>query len=150
MIRKATLDDTEQLIDLLGQLFAIEEDFAADASCQRQGISMLLESTMGVVFVAETNFRVVGMVVGQLMVSTAEGGYSLMVEDLVVDKAYRRRGYGGMLLQAVGRWAEDKGAERMQLLADQYNDSALEYYVKQGWRRTRMICLRTFNSDSRS
>lgn len=148
MIRRASADDLVQLICLLDQLFAIEEDFSADADRQKRGLKLLLESEQAVLFVAKNNDRVVGMVVGQLLVSTAEGALSLLVEDLMVDRAFRGRGFGSKLLQAVADWGHGKGADRMQLLADQYNGSALEYYAKRGWRRTKMICLRSYISDT--
>ena len=144
MIRKARTDDIKQLVGLLGQLFAIEKDFTADALKQRRGVLLLLESERGELFVAEHDTRVVGMVAGQLLVSTAEGAFSLLVEDLVVAPAFRGRGYGTQLLGSISKWGYERGADRMQLLADQHNGSALEFYRRQGWRRTRMICLRSF------
>ena len=150
MIRKATTEDIPHLIGLLEQLFAIEEDFTADADQQRRGLMLLLNSESAGIFVAESNRRVVGMVIGQLLVSTAEGALSLLVEDLVVDRGYRARGYGSKLLESLRLWAWEKGADRMQLLADQYNGSALDYYERQGWQRTRMICLRSYVSGGKA
>ena len=144
MIRKAETDDITQLIGLLGQLFAIEKDFIIDAVKQRRGLLLLLESERSMILVAEENARVVGMVVGQLLVSTSEGAFSLLVEDLVVDHAFRGRGLGGRLLQLIADWGYHRGADRMQLLADKHNGSALEFYERMGWRRTNMICLRSY------
>lgn len=144
MIRKACTDDIKQLIDLLGQLFILEKDFKADALRQRRGLLLLLESERAELFVAQYDVRVVGMVAGQLLVSTSEGAFSLLVEDLVVDRAFRGRGYGAGLLRSIGEWGYERGADRMQLLADQHNGAALEFYGRQGWRRTNMICLRSY------
>lgn len=144
MIRKAATDDLKQLIGLLGQLFAVEKDFVVDTLKQRRGLLLLLESEKSELLVAEDDSRVVGMVAGQINVSTSEGAFSLLVEDLVVDRAFRGRGYGASLLQAIGEWGFARGADRMQLLADQHNGSALEFYARRGWRRTRMICLRSY------
>ena len=144
MIRKARTEDITQLTDLLGQLFAIEKDFITDSMRQRRGLLLLLESERSEILIAEYRGRVVGMVVGQLMISTSEGAFSLLVEDLVVDRAYRGRGVGARLLESIGEWGYKRGADRMQLLADQHNGSALEFYGRQGWRRTGMICLRSY------
>ena len=144
MIRKADTDDIKQLIGLLGQLFVIEKDFIIDAVRQRRGLLLLLESERSEILVAEHNDRVVGMIVGQLLVSTSEGAFSLLVEDLVVDRAFRGRGFGSRLLQLIAEWGYHRGADRMQLLADKQNGSALEFYRRQGWRRTNMICLRSY------
>ena len=147
MFRKACTDDIPQLIDLLGQLFSIEKDFITDAVRQRRGLLLLLESERAEIFVAEHDGRVVGMVAGQLLVSTSEGAFSLLVEDLVVDRGFRQRGYGTGLLESISAWGYERGADRMQLLADERNGSALEFYGRQGWRRTSMTCLRSYISN---
>lgn len=45
-------------------------------------------------------------------------------------------------MAAVADWAAAAGATRLQLLADKDNGPALEFYQKQGWQFTRLICLR--------
>ena len=45
------------------------------------------------------------MITGQLLVSTAEGGTSALVEDLVVAESHRGRGVGAGLLAEIERWA---------------------------------------------
>lgn len=74
-------------------------------------------------------------------ISTAEGGTAGAVEDLVVMPEYRGQGIGKKLLESVQKWAEDRGAKRLQLLADKNNLPALEFYEKMNWKRTQMIWL---------
>ena len=45
---------------------------------------MLAQTDKSCVLVAEYNKKVVGMCTGQLLVSTAEGGFKVIVEDVVV------------------------------------------------------------------
>ncbi len=66
---------------------------------------------------------VVGMVTTQLVVSTAEGGPAALVEDMVVAPDHRMRGTGRWLLRAAEAWARERGATRLQLLADRDNDA---------------------------
>jgi GNAT superfamily N-acetyltransferase len=82
------------------------------------------------------------MVTAQLVVSTAEGARSALVEDLVVDAAERGRGVGASLLGAIEAWARARGATRLQLLADRENAPALAFYARMGWTGTRLVCLR--------
>jgi GNAT superfamily N-acetyltransferase len=84
------------------------------------------------------------MCTGQLLVSTAEGGLSLLVEDVVVDQQWRGRGVGRLLMTATSDWAKAKKVSRLQLLADSNNEPALDFYRSQGWQTTALICLRTF------
>jgi GNAT superfamily N-acetyltransferase len=142
-IRPASTDDLPVLVRLLGDLFSIEADFAPDPGRQRLGLALMLsDHRRRVVLVAERDAGVVGMVTGQLVVSTAEGGLSALVEDLIVDSPVRGQGVGRALLEAVGRWASERGAARLQLLADRENAPALAFYRREGWAPTQLVCLR--------
>lgn len=143
-IRPAGTDDLSAMTRLLQELFTVESEFEFDAAKQRCGLQMLLESASASVWVAERHGRVAGMVTIQLVVSTAEGGCSGLVEDLVVSQICRRRGLGKALLAAAVKWAREQGATRIQLLADGRNVPALIFYRKQGLRQTNMIALRNF------
>lgn len=149
-IRAAHEDDLDLLTDLLKQLFSIEEDFVFAVYKQKRGLQLLLGSSMARILVAEKSGAVVGMVTGQLVISTAEGELSLLVEDLIVDRQQRRNGIGTRLLQTVGDWAKQRGARRMQLLADLENIQALDFYEKAGWARTNLVCLRNYIRDKNS
>jgi GNAT superfamily N-acetyltransferase len=80
----------------------------------------------------------------QIVISTAEGGPSAWIEDLVVAPARRGEGVGRQLLDAVATWAARRGLTRLQLLADQYNQAGLDFYKHLDWQGTRLICLRHY------
>ena len=142
-LRNATALDVDTLVGLLAVLFEIEADFRSDAGRQRDGLALLLAAPeRSTVLVAERAGVVVGMVTAQRVVSTAEGGLSAWVEDLVVLASERRRGTGRALLEAVGAWAGERGARRLQLLADRENAPALAFYDRLGWSGTQLVCLR--------
>jgi ribosomal protein S18 acetylase RimI-like enzyme len=141
-IRCGAAADLDALARLLGFLFSIESDFRPDAIRQRRGLAMLLGDPRAAVLVAVEDHRVVGMATAQLLVSTAEGELSALVEDVVVDPEARGRGVGAQLVAQCEEWARSRGATRLQLLADRDNAAALRFYDRAGWRSTRMICLR--------
>ena len=143
-IRPARPADIPCMVGLLELLFAIEADFTADATRQSQGLALLIQQPLACIMVADNEGLVVGMCSGQLTISTAEGGYSLLIEDLVVATEYRGRSIGPSLLEAVATWAAGHGAARMQLLADRDNVSALGFYRRIGWKDTSLICLRQY------
>lgn len=143
-IRPARQQDLEQLVELLRLLFSVEEDFNIDFGKQYQGLALMLNNDRGQVLAAEVDGRVVGMVTGQLVVSTAEGGPSVLVEDMVVASGQRGRGVGRALLTALAHWARQQGATRMQLLADVNNQPALGYYRHLGWQDTALVCRRQY------
>jgi GNAT superfamily N-acetyltransferase len=131
------------MVALLGELFSLEADFRPDPARQRRGLALLLEDRLRrAAIVAEAGDQVVGMVTGQLVVSTAEGAASVLVEDMVVMEGRRGAGIGRRLLDAIEGWAAARGATRLQLLADRENHPSLRFYEARGWRPTRLVCLR--------
>ncbi len=143
-VRPAETTDMATLVALLRQLFAIEEDFRIDEERQRRGLAMLLENPQALILVAEAAGRVIGMCSGQLLVSTAEGGPALLMEDVVVAEGFRGCGAGRLLVSAMADWAAARGAFRLQLLADRDNSRALSFYQAIGWQTTKLICLRRY------
>lgn len=141
-IRPAQPVDLAALTLLLEDLFSIEEDFCFDESRQMRGLGQMLNNKRGRLLAAEADGKVVGMCSGQLLVSTAEGGPSVLVEDVIVGRTWRGKGVGTKLMQAVSAWAEGQGASRLQLLADRENASAIAFYGHLGWQKTQLICLR--------
>lgn len=143
-VRPAQVEDVDHLVHLLGLLFTIEEDFSVDAGKQREGLRLLVENQRACVLVAEHGGQVIGMCTGQMVISTAEGGPSVLVEDVVVEPEYRGQGVGRALMNALTEWAKGQGATRMQLLADRNNPPAFAFYERLGWTSTALICLRRF------
>ena len=141
-IRPALLGDLDGLVDLLRMLFGIEADFDFDAARQRRGLAMLLAHEAAVLLVAEAAGQVIGMCSGQLTISTAEGGFALLVEDVVVAGPWQGKGVGRELLAALEQWGASRKIGRLQLLADRNNAAALEFYRKLGWQSTELICQR--------
>lgn len=140
-VRRADAGDIPALVALLGQLFAIEDEFAFDEAVQARGLRLLLAEPRAAAFVAERDGRVIGMASAQLLVSTARGGTVATIEDVIVDHAARGGGIGRALLEAAEAWARAQGALRLQLLADRENPGALDFYHRLEFGRTRMVWL---------
>jgi GNAT superfamily N-acetyltransferase len=143
-IRPATRTDIPGMVTLLQQLFAVEADFNFDAGRQQRGLELLLGDERALVLVAEDQGEVTGMATAQLLISTAEGGPCLLIEDVVVTPARQNKGIGSALLAKIAEWGAERGATRMQLLADLTNSRALEFYRQKNWVQTQLICLRKY------
>jgi len=141
-VRRAAEADLPELVELLRLLFTLEADFRFDPERQRRGlVAMLADPARRLVLAVEAGGAVIGMATGQLLVSTAEGGPACVVEDVVVAATWRGQGLGGRMLDQVAAWARDRGATRLQLVADRENEPALRFYDRRGWRRTRLVAL---------
>lgn len=134
--------DVEALADLIGIIFAAEEDFSIDREKQIQALRMfLLNEENSRVFVAEYQGQPVGVCSAQLLISTAEGGYKAIVEDVVVSPSMQGKKVGQKLLQQVQLWAKEKNVRRLDLAPDIDNEKGLVFYDKLGWHKTNMILL---------
>jgi GNAT superfamily N-acetyltransferase len=144
LIRPASIDDVPRMCGLLDELFSIESDFVPDAEKQARGLSLLINDPTGssLVLAAIHGDKVVGMATVQTLVSTAEGGRVGLVEDVIVDPLFRGNRAGTLLLEGIAAWGRDNGLTRLQLLADNENKPALEFYLSRGWNTTRLICMR--------
>lgn len=141
-VRPAETADMPAMIELLGQLFALEVDFAFDREKQALGLGLLLASPSGHVWVSDEDGEVLGMLTVQTLISTAEGGVVGLIEDVVVAATARGRGIGRALLETAEHWARERRMPRLQLLADRGNGSALAFYARRGWRETTLVALR--------
>ena len=73
VVRPATGEDVAAMTRLLSELFSLEADFQVDPERQRRGLELLLADARSCVLVAQgAGGEVIGMVTGQLVISTAE------------------------------------------------------------------------------
>jgi ribosomal protein S18 acetylase RimI-like enzyme len=142
VIRKALAQDVEAMVGLLKLLFEIETDFEFDCDKQRRGLEMMLdEDNHRCLIVAELHQEIIGMCSAQLLVSTSEGGLKAIIEDVVIANSFRGQGIGRRLLLKIEEWALNRGAKRLDLLADRRNSIALRFYKNMSWQSTELICL---------
>jgi GNAT superfamily N-acetyltransferase len=149
-VERARPGDIHDLTGLLATLFAIESDFSIDGAKQQRGLELLLAQPQdrAVVLVARADDdRAIGMASAQLVISTAEGAPSAWVEDVVVDKAFQRRGIARLMLDGLAAWARRNGATRLQLVADSGNASALDFYRQLRWQPTQLCVWRRLLRD---
>ncbi|MFM7669482.1 MAG: N-acetyltransferase family protein [Betaproteobacteria bacterium] len=143
LIEPAQADDIPALVALLADLFSIEQDFQPYPERQARGLAGVLASANGCIMVARSlQGEPIAMCSAQLVFSTAEGAYSAWIEDMVVDAAWRGRGIGRQVLEALLAWTSERGATRAQLLADLNNQPALDYYQHLGWQKTQLTARR--------
>src|SRR6478736_9125245 len=108
-IEQATLEDLPALTDLLNDLFTMESDFVPNRAKQMRGLRLILEQpNRGRIFVMRQNGILLAMINLLFTISTAEGGFVIMLEDVVVHRDYRSHGYGAKLLDHAIEYARKK------------------------------------------
>ena len=142
-IEQATLEDLPQLTDLLHDLFTQEADFTPNRSKQMRGVRLILEQpNRGRIFVLRHNSLILGMINLLFTISTAEGGFVVMLEDVIIHRDHRRQGFGGKLLRHAVDYAAKKDFLRITLLTDRLNAESVRFFKAHGFLESSMIPMR--------
>jgi len=142
-VEPATIEDLPALTALVMELFAISGDFSPDRSVQERGLQLILEQpNRGRIFVLRNNHRIFGMVNLLFTISTARGGFVILMEDVIIHPNHRGQGYGTMLLKYVVEFAKQKNFKRITLLTDKISEEAQEFFCKNGFEHSSMIPMR--------
>jgi AraC family transcriptional regulator of adaptative response/methylated-DNA-[protein]-cysteine methyltransferase len=139
----ARRDELAQLVALLTILFSEEAEFAPDYEKQTRALEKILsDESVGTVYVAREEGRVVAMASLLYTVSTAEGGTAALFEDLIVLPTHRGRGIATALVAFMIAEAKTRGVLRLTLLTDMQNERAQAFYRKLGFAASSMKPMR--------
>ncbi len=143
VIEPATFEDLDELSLLLGDLFKEESDFCPDKDKQLRGLRLIFEQpNRGRVFVLRCDRTIVGMINLLFTISTAEGGFVMVLEDLVVHDGFRGKGYGSMLLKHAIEFAKQKNFLRITLLTDRPELVSQQLFKRNGFKESSMMPMR--------
>ena len=147
-LEAATLEDLPQLTELVMALLGQEEDFTPNRVKQEHGIRLILEQpSRGRIFVLRTDHSIIGMVNLQFTISTAEGGFVILMEDVIVHPMHRGQGYGTKLLKHAIQFAKEKKFKRITLLTDQISAESQRFFQRNGFQHSHMIPMRLVFRD---
>lgn len=142
-IEPATLEDLPLMAELLADLFAHEPDFHPDQAKQLRGLRLILEKpNRGRIFVLRNNVRIIAMVNLLFTISTAEGGFVVLLEDFVVHGDHRGQGHGTRLLRYALDFARQKSFLRITLLTHRGDGRVVEFWRRHGFVESEMVAMR--------
>jgi GNAT superfamily N-acetyltransferase len=143
-VEMATLDDLPALTELVMDLFSMSAgDFKPDRALQERGLRLILEQpNRGRIVVIRNEDKIFGMVNMLFTISTARGGFVILMEDVVIHPHHRGQGYGTMLVNHVVEFAKQKNFLRITLLTDKISAESQEFFQKQGFIYSNMIPMR--------
>ena len=148
-IEPATEADLDELSDLLGELFTEESDFRPNKEKQLHGLRLIFEQpNRGRVFVLRRDNAIVGTINLLFTISTAEGGFVILLEDLVIHRKYRDHGYGSDLLNHAIEFAKQKKFLRITLLTDRPEIRSQNFFRRHGFVDSSMMPMRLLISPS--
>jgi len=143
-VEMATLEDLPALTALVMDLFSMSAgDFKPDRELQERGLRLILEQpNRGRIVVIRNEDRIFGMVNMLFTISTARGGFVILMEDVIIHPHHRGQGYGTMLVNHVIEFAKQKKFLRITLLTDKISAESQEFFQKQGFKYSNMIPMR--------
>jgi ribosomal protein S18 acetylase RimI-like enzyme len=152
VVRPAEPGDAEELAALVGAVRAEPQGWLVDdagrggVTAERRYLRFVAGHPDAAVLVAELD----GALVGRLSVARDLHPSSAHVADigLVVGAAYRRRGVGRALLEAVEEWAGAAGVLKLELHVLPHNEAAISLYESAGYEREGYRAGQYRNSDS--
>jgi len=138
-ILEAKTEDLDICVEMVKELFSLETDYQFDPQKAFTAFSLILKNpAASTIMLVKKSNKIVAMASVQLVISSASGASAAWIEDVFVNKNYRRLGLGNLVLKACKTWAENKGARRMQLLVDKRNENAMEFYKAFGFSPSNM------------
>lgn len=141
--RVAKMEDVKELGRLLNKLFTQETEFIPDEAVQERGLRKIIsDESIGEIFVAQKDGKIVAMVNILYTISTALGAKAAILEDMIVDERHRGQDIGSTLMEFALKCIKVKGCMRVTLLSDNDNFKAHEFYEKQGFVKSTMTPFR--------
>lgn len=142
-VEPATIEDLPAVTGLVMELMELQSDFTPDQAAQEKGLRLILEEpSRGRIFVLRNDDRIIGMVNLLFTISTAVGGFVILMEDLVVHPEHRGQGYGSMLVDHVLEFARQKDFRRITLLTDKLSAQSQAFFKSHGFEFSHLIPMR--------
>ncbi len=117
----------------------MESDLKPDEAKQMRGLQLILEQpNRGRIFVLRHNGKILGMINLLFTISTAEGGFVVMLEDVIVHRDQRHQGIGAKLLSHAIEYAKTKNFLRITLLTDRLNVDSHPFFKSHGFFTSEM------------
>ena len=133
IVRQAVISDAKDIYYINKTSLGYDYDLEK----QKAKIQAVLNDSTQVIFVAETNNKVVGYI--HLV------NYDVIYADnfknclgLAVDNDYKRNGIGSALLKQAEIWAKENGAAGIRLCSGVEREKAHQFYQSQGYEVTKL------------
>jgi GNAT superfamily N-acetyltransferase len=135
-IRPATEADAQLLFDLIMELAAYEklaDKVAGDPEVLRR--SLFEEKAAEALLLEAPDGEAIGYAIFFTTFSTFECRSGIWLEDVYVRPEHRRGGIGRAVMEHLAQLAHERGHVRLEWVALDWNEPALNFYEKLGARR---------------
>lgn len=150
-IREATLQDEGQLLRMMRSLAEqepgkIQFDESAVRTTYRQFLSL---PGFGRVWLLCDGNVPVGYIILTIGFSFEFHGHDAFIDELYIEAAFRRRGYGRQAVTFLEKEASKMGVNAVHLEVDRGNDPAFELYRRSGYKdHQRFLMTKRLNREA--
>ncbi len=138
MIRKATLQDLDQLTTLFDQ-YALFYKKPSAYEKHKAYLRERLENNEATIFLAFDKERVIGFALIYVTFSSLALNKILILNDLFVDSSIRKNGIGEQLIHKTAEFAKELGSNLVRLRTAKNNWIAQGLYHKTGFVRDEVL-----------
>lgn len=143
-VRRAAPSDYDGLVELFRQVdqlhYEVLSQVLRGAALPDRSVGFIagiLDDANATILTAEEGGAVVGLAyVVEVSAGSGPGAVPdryAYVRDLVVHERHRGGGIGRALMQAVHRWARERGLDQVRLMVWEFNQPALAFYQALGY-----------------
>lgn len=140
-IRAATENDIPKILELYRQLTITTSPAELDSSIKlddyKRVFAQIQAFTGYELLVAEEEGEVVGTIVLLIVPNLSHSALPwAVIENVVVDESYRRKGIGKQLMDYAAARAKEAGCYKIQLLSDKRRNESHQFYESLGYKAT--------------
>lgn len=148
-IRKAKVEDIKEISNILMQVSKLHSDNRQDIFKDKKMSEIIkwsediLKDNQKIVIVAEYESKICGVAVCKIKTINEHINIKdtkiFSVDELCVDKDYRKKGIGSNLIAEAKRLSEENNCNRLELNCWKFNQDAMKFYKDIGFEEQRIF-----------
>jgi ribosomal protein S18 acetylase RimI-like enzyme len=127
VIRKSTNSDVPEIVKLIREL---AESMNEKSPVTEEYVSEYLNNPACEILVAASGAKVVGLISYSIKPCLFHANDSCLIEELIVDKEYRKQGIAGKLIDQLIAEANSKQCAEVSVTTEFTNKDAIAFYKK--------------------
>lgn len=129
IIRKSANSDVPEIVRLIREL---AESMNEESPATEKYVNEYLHNPACKILVAESGKKVIGLISYSIKPCLFHASDSCLIEELVVDKEYRKQGIAGKLIEQLIDEVKFKQCAEVSVTTEFTNKAAISFYKKHG------------------
>lgn len=129
-VRKTLSQDSEELVKLADELIHLD-----DWSGRKVMLKKSLQDPNSEIFVAEADKKIVGLIEVRVFPDFVEGSPIAVIQNLIVEKDFRKLGIGSKLIERSIEEAEKQNVVEIHVWTEFDNQQAINFYTRHGFHK---------------